>query len=1816
MTDLFAQEGITFEHADYASTAPSAEPTPITAPKIDLPNNDNAPIVSNAPKGSPLKTPEEQNAAMRELYPDSADAPVTEAPMAPALPSRDLFAEQGIEPPTVTQANGNAFMDGVPLNTNTVKTIEPDTGVPTSSSFAPISRSAMSQVDFGDAQLAHKNVQDYAATDDAMIMKLASQRFSPAQIEEWKNNPIGMVEGFQRAGWKAAPVIGGIDSLSKSLAITRIGEKAKAGETLTPEEQGTLNAFLDNEIEQRVRGWSWGGNVAYIGSQIPAFVIEFALSDGAGKAAQLAIKKGAEEAAIHGAVATSVAAASRVAITPALMPGQYAPKYGERRVNDIMSVSDKGELILKNSEESPAMSALLAYGHTAADVAAQIAAPTIGQYVVDPAKKLVSTPLVSAVNKLPMAVKENLYQAYKVIKPNAKISEVLTSAGWSGMLEQLGANRVADILHASLDLSSDDKMTMSQYLDRLTPSKDQLLVEAGLIGIAGGIHSSANVALNLMKSKGVPTLAATEAVDNMTAIERDNFVNDNLPTPESAYPTVPETGDLPTDARGAYITDYQMRLDGMRARFEPVVKKPLLSMIKQMGGVKPDSQLAGELRSMGIKPNTAPGLYNREGTAGDMDNIPVEEFNTRFGVNAPDGGNGYVDRNWILDKIREETFGRRIGATEMTEDTGFERLLSEAGLDHRTATGEQLYAALGPEPEIKLEAARLGENVTPQDALDIRALMDEHGIDATAAIERFAERQAMQYGDQPQPRQLPDTVTYDGDAVKNQTTAAEADEPPPINNEESTFNYLNRALFNRGAAAEEPFNNAVKAGFTPKALENTPILLSLNHQTPELARSHMMVNTFRWDEEGKIVNTGKSLKAILDDHDNYFVAKEPNRETRRQEFNDFLIARHYLSLPETAPHVLVTPEQLAKAVADMEKLVAKYGEDAKMFDTLGNEFVEYRNRTRDLLVGNLLTKDQRAREKEMYPYSVPLKREITPKEYEAAISAGDYASLNPGNLTKRLKGSALPVKDILHSTMRESARTIDFVMRNRVNRSIYNLREYAPDKVQETTLPIVKTGTAEFSISFDPKLREKLEKAVEFLGGSVARGEGGKIGLDKKSLGSYSPEENLVRMRIGSTEGTLAHEVGHMLDHKLDLKKRMLSDPEIKKELQKLAEDRLSGEHELVDTLEGMRFKEEKAKAGKKYEQYIKNNDEILANFFDAYVNSPEQLDAVAPNAKAAFEAIIDDNPQIAFLRDIKPSTSRTTEKVKKDVYGNGDLPPNTFAFWENGEKKFVKVSKPMFDSLSSMRPSQLSSAAKFFTTTFRLLSAARALTFGATNTPEFILRNPVRDSLEATVQSGVGYNAGYIPKTLYKMLTRSPEYKEFVQAGGKFASYMALDDANIEKTFADILNPKSKFRKIISNPIEAYEQLPKASETLTRFGVYRAALDKGYSPVESAQYALDATLNFPRGGFAVKAANNYMPFLNVGFLATERLVRAIKADPKTVALRGITFITAPALITAGYYLYGADEETRKEWLELPINHIAEGRVYFKYNGEWRYIPTPYAIGYLFSGLPQLALRETHENSPDDGRAMWEHMMKGFIGAVSPVQDYSSLMPPTIKVALEDISNFDYYRGRNIYSKFKEGDQTLNKDKANAYDSETAKAMGNIFNTSPALIDHTVYGLFGGSGGYALKASDYAINTVRRARGENVPEKPQTGADIPVVAAFTSRSPEGTRSNSYQGWQRHYYDVQAIAAHLKGMDAGEDKAAYQQENARVIAQQGQLKGASKVIQNRLKQIRAITTDPHMSSEQKTERIATLEKEITRVARNSNNQYNAAISAGK
>lgn len=102
-----------------------------------------------------------------------------------------------------------------------------------------------------------------------------------------------------------------------------------------------------------------------------------------------------------------------------------------------------------------------------------------------------------------------------------------------------------------------------------------------------------------------------------------------------------------------------------------VMRRPVLDMLKRLGGIDPDSPIAAELKARGITSKTAPGLYRRQpqrvatpqGTQEvrplrELDNIPVAEVAERFAGRGVDDGNGYVSRQAWIDALEDEVAGR------------------------------------------------------------------------------------------------------------------------------------------------------------------------------------------------------------------------------------------------------------------------------------------------------------------------------------------------------------------------------------------------------------------------------------------------------------------------------------------------------------------------------------------------------------------------------------------------------------------------------------------------------------------------------------------------------------------------------------------------------------------------------------------------------------------------------------------------------------------------------------------------------------------------------------------------------------------------------------------------------------------------------------------------------------------------------------------------------------------------------------------------------------------------------------------------------
>ncbi len=120
------------------------------------------------------------------------------------------------------------------------------------------------------------DINDMAQHNMDQTYALAVTRFSPEQIAQWQDNPIGFTEAGKFIEAEDVVPGGGVVSAYESGKIVLIGQKIKDQEKLTEEEETYFNEFIDKQLEMQIRGFSWGGGMAYYGAQMPAFMAEFA----------------------------------------------------------------------------------------------------------------------------------------------------------------------------------------------------------------------------------------------------------------------------------------------------------------------------------------------------------------------------------------------------------------------------------------------------------------------------------------------------------------------------------------------------------------------------------------------------------------------------------------------------------------------------------------------------------------------------------------------------------------------------------------------------------------------------------------------------------------------------------------------------------------------------------------------------------------------------------------------------------------------------------------------------------------------------------------------------------------------------------------------------------------------------------------------------------------------------------------------------------------------------------------------------------------------------------------------------------------------------------------------------------------------------------------------------------------------------------------------------------------------------------------------------------------------------------------------------
>lgn len=536
--------------------------------------------------------------------------------------------------------------------------------------------------------------------------------------------------------------------------------------------------------------------------------------------------------------------------------------------------------------------------------------------------------------------------------------------------------------------------------------------------------------------------------------------------------------------------------------------------------------------------------------------------------------------------------------------------------------------------------------------------------------------------------------------------------------------------------------------------------------------------------------------------------------------------------------------------------------------------------------------------------------------------------------------------------------------------------------------------------------------------------------------------------------------------------------------------------------------------------------------------------------------------------------------QIVERVNGNKAATDNTFNVWENGEKVTYETTPELIQTMRMLDKDQSNMVAKI------LSYPANWLRAGATLSPEFILRNPVRDMIGASIYS----KHGFIPvldtfKGLSLFLKKGDLYWEYMKSGAAHAAMVSLDRDYLGGQLRDIMSRESKATKLIKNPIEVLRAMSEATEMATRLAEFDNAR-KGYTGVgnrlfgkdrkpltarEAALESRDITLDFSRRGSHTKKANQVIAFFNATIQGADKMARAFKEDPRGMTVKTMLYITLPSVLL--WYMNKDDEryEELPQW-EKDTFWIIPGK-----ENMYR-VPKPFEAGVLF-GTSFERMLQYFDDAKNNRKSVG---FKGFgdrvIDSLAP-----SFMPTAMIPVVEAMTNYSLFRQRNIIPQSQENLPARLQYGANT--SEVAKFVGDKINVSPYIVDNTIRGYGGGLAGLGLSGIDAATG----AKENNASKK---WYEAPGLRGFTAAPYQS--SNSVQRVYDDYKEQEKL--HNEFKLTGQRPDGY---DAKEFAK---LKNASDSLKGLNKASKAIINNERMSGEQKREQLDKINMRKANIAR--------------
>ncbi|MED2748963.1 4'-phosphopantetheinyl transferase [Bacillus thuringiensis] len=530
----------------------------------------------------------------------------------------------------------------------------------------------------------------------------------------------------------------------------------------------------------------------------------------------------------------------------------------------------------------------------------------------------------------------------------------------------------------------------------------------------------------------------------------------------------------------------------------------------------------------------------------------------------------------------------------------------------------------------------------------------------------------------------------------------------------------------------------------------------------------------------------------------------------------------------------------------------------------------------------------------------------------------------------------------------------------------------------------------------------------------------------------------------------------------------------------------------------------------------------------------------------------------------------------------------NIVTVFRNGEKEQYQLAPELYRAVKAMD--------KEVTNKFILAASKPSdwLRAGATLTPEFALRNPIRDQFAAYVVSDTGYNPFDFVKGLKEVGKKkfgkgSELYDDWVKQGGAYGGYLSADRDLLKEQLSGLEKQESGLPKAIQaitapiNPknwLKVLQNISEVSEEATKVGAYHKGLKKGLTPEESAYQARDL-MDFNRMGNSMQSANRVFTFLNANLQGKDKLIRSMKEHPIRTSARIAGSTLPPSALAIASYANANDKQ--KEMMDNMPGQ--EKDTYWSYaipgTDKVGRIPKPFDISLL-------------ANTVERANKYREGDQYAFDGFDKTVNDAVKVpwIPTTLQPIVENMANYSFFRDGPIVPKRDEKNSP--KEQYGPNRSLTAREMASALDkigieASPYKIDNVYKGYTAGLGQFPLKGLDRAISLL-------------SNKDVPTpIAQEWNESTPGAKAffvNGQGGGQvmEDYYNImdeqQAIQADSKKNEEDASNAEEMKAFNRIDRDMAKLR----------KEYYVVKSDTAMNPEVKRSELDRLDEEMRALAR--------------